>query len=321
MFCEKCGKEVKDNWKKCPYCGQTIVENSEKTGTHSKEEHQVNNSFGKIPKKKSKIKKVLLGFSVLLTVLIVFACINLSGGKDNDNKESGKEVSEEIKTLEEVGGFAQWKEDGFPGSVRADISIDFPLVNTDKNNYAVYIGAGGINIGVIMQEDEKPLKEWEWLMEAEPYEETGKAYFNGIIKYLGLSDGDNELPVFLISDVSEGDYQEENIVLDEQIDNVDSETITLPITVVNNTGIDIYGFYASLADVDNWEEDILDDQILYAGESFLINFSFSLDQLVWDFAIEDVYSETLEFYGMDFSECSMDGAVLTLYDDGTASLE
>lgn len=263
----------------------------------------------------------MLGFSVLLTVLIVFACINSSGGKDNDNKERGKEVSEEIKTLEEVGGFAQWKEDGFPGSVRADISIDFPLVNTDKNNYAVYIGAGGINIGVIMQEDEKPLKEWEWLMEAEPYEETGKAYFNGIIKYLGLSDGDNELPVFLISDVSEGDYQEENIVLDEQIDNVDSEIITLPITVVNNTGIDIYGFYASLADVDNWEEDILDDQILYAGESFLINFSFSLDQLVWDFAIEDVYSETLEFYGMDFSECSMDGAVLTLYDDGTASLE
>ena len=102
--------------------------------------------------------------------------------------------------LEEAGGFEQWKKDGFPGRVRANIKVDFPLVNTDKNNYVVLIEGG---VGIIMQEDEKPVKEWEWLMNTEVNEDTQNAEFNGILKYLGQKDED-EFPVFLISDVKEG---------------------------------------------------------------------------------------------------------------------
>lgn len=24
MFCRKCGKELEDNWKSCPYCGEPV---------------------------------------------------------------------------------------------------------------------------------------------------------------------------------------------------------------------------------------------------------------------------------------------------------
>lgn len=214
MFCEKCGKELKDDWKKCPYCGQTVGKDDVKMGGETKMSGQVeparseNRFSGKEPKKTGRIKNILLGIGAGLVILVVLSIIFSPGSEEKgDSRSSGdtQEATAEVKTLEEMGGFAQWQEDGFPGRVRANISIDFPLLNTDKNHYGVYIGVGGINIGVIMQEDEKPVKEWEWLMNAEPYEDTQKAYFNGILKYLGQKD-DGEMPVFLISDIGEGDY-------------------------------------------------------------------------------------------------------------------
>ena len=38
MFCEKCGKELKDDWKKCPYCGNEIFEKVENTETSAETE-------------------------------------------------------------------------------------------------------------------------------------------------------------------------------------------------------------------------------------------------------------------------------------------
>ncbi len=210
MFCEKCGKELEDGWKKCPYCGQVIGEGSVKaekkpeTSNHPQTVQRERNYIEDVPKKKGKAKKVLLWVGAVLLLLIVVAILTPSGDDSSNSSQGTKEASEEIKTLEEVGGFGQWKEEGFPGMVRANISVEFPLGNTDKNKYAVYIGMGGVNIGIVMQEDEKPVKEWEWLINAEPYEETGKAYFNGILKYLRE---DDEVPVFLVSDVTEGDYK------------------------------------------------------------------------------------------------------------------
>lgn len=207
MFCEKCGKELKDDWKKCPYCGQMIGGDSVRMEGQPEMLSQVasaplerNFSDNKL-KKKGKLKKILLGIGGVFLILVVIAIITPSGddSSSSDNKECQEEL-EEIKTLEEAGGFKQWKEDGFPGKVRANISIDFPLVNTDRNNYAVYIEGGA---GVVMQEDEMSVKDWKWLMDAEPDEDTQKAYFNGILKYLGQED---EMPVFLISDVEEGNY-------------------------------------------------------------------------------------------------------------------
>lgn len=94
------------------------------------------------------------------------------------------------------------------------------------------------------------------------------------------------------------------------------QEVVVPLTVINDTGVDIWQLYASITQTDDWEEDILGDDILYAGESMKINFTMQADTLVWDFAICDGDDNMLEFYDLDFSDCSVDGAVLYLEYDG-----
>lgn len=105
--------------------------------------------------------------------------------------------------------------------------------------------------------------------------------------------------------------------------NSKEEILSFNMNVVNNTGIDIYALYASESNVDNWEEDLLDENILYAGEQFDIEFIITEDNLDWDFAIEDMEGNILEFYGLNFADCDVNGATLVLeYDgyEGTATL-
>ena len=94
------------------------------------------------------------------------------------------------------------------------------------------------------------------------------------------------------------------------------EEIKIPLTVVNDTGIGIYELYASVKQTDDWEEDILGDGILAAGESGRIYFTMDSDTQVWDFAICDYDDNMVEFYDLDFSDCSTDGATLYLEYDG-----
>ena len=94
------------------------------------------------------------------------------------------------------------------------------------------------------------------------------------------------------------------------------ETLRFNVHVVNNTGIDIFALYASEQNVDNWEEDLLNDDILYDGETFDIEFIITEDNLDWDFAIEDKEGNLLEFYELSFAECDVDGAALILEYDG-----
>lgn len=112
------------------------------------------------------------------------------------------------------------------------------------------------------------------------------------------------------------EYLEEN---GEDVPEIEEEEITLmtlPVTVVNDTGVDIYELYASAVDVDNWEEDILGTDILYAGESFVIKFTYYSNQTEWDFAMADMTGKMIEFYGLDFADCDPAGATLTLEYDG-----
>lgn len=105
--------------------------------------------------------------------------------------------------------------------------------------------------------------------------------------------------------------------------NSSKEQLEFNLTVVNNTGVDIYRLYASETNTDNWEEDILGDDILYAGEQFLIVFTITEGNMDWDFAIEDSQGNMLEFYDLSFAYCDVDGATLVLDYDGeeaTASL-
>lgn len=105
--------------------------------------------------------------------------------------------------------------------------------------------------------------------------------------------------------------------------NSKDNAISYNVHVINNTGIDIYALYASEPNVDNWEEDLLGENILYAGETFDIEFIITEDNLDWDFAIEDTSGNILEFYALSFAECDADGATMVLeYDgyEGTATL-
>lgn len=93
--------------------------------------------------------------------------------------------------------------------------------------------------------------------------------------------------------------------------------ITLPVEVYNDTGVDIYELYASVVETNDWEEDILGSNILPAGSTFTINFTFPADKTRWDFKIVDAAGTSLEFYDLDFANCSITGATLLLEYDGS----
>ncbi|WP_461815870.1 zinc ribbon domain-containing protein [Faecalimonas sp.] len=94
------------------------------------------------------------------------------------------------------------------------------------------------------------------------------------------------------------------------------ELLSFNVQVINNTGIDIYALYASEKNVDNWEENLLRNKVLYDGQRINIEFVITEDNLDWDFAMEDIDGNILEFYGLDFSKCDVDGATLILEYDG-----
>lgn len=98
------------------------------------------------------------------------------------------------------------------------------------------------------------------------------------------------------------------------------EIIEMPITFVNNTGTDIYCLYSSPSETDDWEEDILGDEILEPGDYVWVDFTYSSDSPVWDFAIEDYDRNKSEFYDLDFEDYGSDGVTIVLNNDGVADL-
>lgn len=98
--------------------------------------------------------------------------------------------------------------------------------------------------------------------------------------------------------------------------NSEKETLSFNLNVVNDTGVDIYALYASQPEVDDWEEDILADEVLCDGDTIDVEFTVTEDTLDWDFAIEDIEGNIIEFYGLSFEDCSIDGATLILEYDG-----
>lgn len=98
------------------------------------------------------------------------------------------------------------------------------------------------------------------------------------------------------------------------------KVITMPITFVNNTNMDIYRLYASSTGTDDWEEDILGDAFLEPGEHIEVDFSYSEDETTWDFAIEDEEENMFEYYDMDFEDYGEEGISIFLNEDGTADI-
>lgn len=138
---------------------------------------------------------------MLIVVWYVFSS-NDSSDKETTKVKTSSEENAEVKSLEDVGGYENWKNDGFPGKVYTDITVGLPVTQREVNTYCVLIGALEQTPILIMQEDESPAQNWEWLMNAQPLEDGGdEAYFKVTLQYVGQSTDEDDLPVFIVSDI------------------------------------------------------------------------------------------------------------------------
>ncbi|HYE85661.1 MAG TPA: hypothetical protein VEA16_04870 [Vicinamibacterales bacterium] len=76
----------------------------------------------------------------------------------------------------------------------------------------------------------------------------------------------------------------------------------LTFTFHNKSSYAVAEFYASPADVNNWEDDILGTDILPAGESVDITIADGRSQCVYDFKVVVEDGTTLERGGVDICE-------------------
>jgi hypothetical protein len=81
------------------------------------------------------------------------------------------------------------------------------------------------------------------------------------------------------------------------------------LTVVNDTGYDIYFLYINRASSDDWEEDVLGDDILEDGDSVKVTLPSSG---AWDLSAEDEDGDTYTLYNRSITRDSR--IVITLDD-------
>lgn len=94
---------------------------------------------------------------VLVAVLGIFWAIISGIGEQEVSSET------KIQTMEEVGGYQQWVEDGYPGKVRTDIVVDLPVSARESSNYCVHILTSLGDPIFIEQKDGSNADTWEWL--------------------------------------------------------------------------------------------------------------------------------------------------------------
>ena len=82
------------------------------------------------------------------------------------------------------------------------------------------------------------------------------------------------------------------------------------VEVVNDTGFDIYFVYLSNEYSDDWEEDVLNDDVLLDGESVAIEVNDAYSS-IFDIRLEDEDGDTYTVWGVDIAE---EDVVITLAD-------
>src|SRR5690554_5868235 len=83
------------------------------------------------------------------------------------------------------------------------------------------------------------------------------------------------------------------------------------LTIINQTGVDIYQLYMSPSGSEDWEEDLLEGEVFENGTELVIEFE-DIDGGLWDLLIMDKAGNSLEWYQLDLGVISR----LTLYFDG-----
>jgi hypothetical protein len=86
------------------------------------------------------------------------------------------------------------------------------------------------------------------------------------------------------------------------------------ISIRNNTGIDIWYLYISSSGTRNWEEDVLGNDILEAGETLRVNVRGSYR--MFDLRVEDSSGNSIDFF-----EFPGNTTQITLRRDGSADYQ
>lgn len=92
---------------------------------------------------------------------------------------------------------------------------------------------------------------------------------------------------------------------------VAAEVITVPVEIINNTGVEIHALAMSPTNSEDWGENLL-TATLAADQSGVTEMSFTQDTLVWDLLVQDADGNQLSFMGIDFSQANIEGAQLVL---------
>lgn len=89
--------------------------------------------------------------------------------------------------------------------------------------------------------------------------------------------------------------------------------IQVPVTIINGTDVEFAKLYASSVNIDNWGNNLLGNGVTFSpGGAVIAKFGVDLNNLQWDFKAVDFYGNSLEFNGLDLSDCNADGITITL---------
>jgi len=79
----------------------------------------------------------------------------------------------------------------------------------------------------------------------------------------------------------------------------------LDFKLVNKTGVTIEKIFISPADVNDWEEDVLDVDTLEAGETIEVKFDVSETTKLWDLKVEDHEGTAIIWENLDLSKVNI----------------
>lgn len=150
----------------------------------------------------AKHKRILIP---VIAIVVIFGIFFLSGGSSE-------------ASLEDVGGFEKWQQDGFKQTVRTQIGV-YPAYSASDNYLIAMLGSPediasddmvNVKFIYITQSDNSAVSDWDWLQNASSDASSAEdpLYFEATLSYLGVLNsfadlGDDAPPLFQVSDVEE----------------------------------------------------------------------------------------------------------------------
>ncbi len=86
---------------------------------------------------------------------------------------------------------------------------------------------------------------------------------------------------------------------------VSAQNAKLDFNLVNKTGVDIHAIYISPSDVNEWQEDVLDFDVLSDGETLKVQFDIAESVEMWDLKVEDEDGTAIIWEDLDLSEVNV----------------